>query len=96
MFVIVLTYHKSLEEVDKHLSAHVEFLKTQYAKGVFLASGRKNPRNGGVILALAADKAEIEAIIALDPFYIHDVATYEIIEFTPSMTSPELAFLANR
>ena len=95
MFIISLTYHKSLEEVDKHLSAHVEFLKEHYAKGIFLASGRKNPRNGGIILALAPSKTEIEAIIALDPFYIHDVATYEITEFTPSMTSPELAFLAN-
>ncbi len=96
MFIIALTYHKSLEEVDKHLSAHIEFLKMHYAKGVFLASGRKNPRNGGIILALAANRAEIEAVIACDPFYIHDVAAYEITEFTPTMTSPELAFLANR
>ncbi|WP_060825297.1 YciI family protein [Sulfurospirillum cavolei] len=96
MFIISLTYHKSLEEVDAHLSAHVEFLKKNYAQGVFLASGRKNPRNGGVILALASSKAEIEAIIARDPFYIHEIAKYDIIEFTPSMTAPEFAFLANR
>ena len=95
MFIIALTYQRPLEEVDKHLSAHVEFLKTQYSKGVFLASGRKNPRNGGVILALASSKADIETLIALDPFYIHGVAQYDITEFTPSMTSPELAFLAN-
>lgn len=96
MFIISLTYHKTLEEVDAHLNAHVEFLKNNYAKGVFIASGRKIPRDGGVILALAPTRAEIEALIACDPFYIHDVATYEITEFTPSMTSPELAFLANR
>ena len=96
MFIITLTYHKSLKEVDKYLSAHIEFLKTHYAKGSFLASGRKTPRDGGIILAIAADKAEIEAIIALDPFCVQDVARYEITEFTPSMTSPELAFLANR
>ena len=95
MFIISLTYHKALEEVDAHLSAHVEFLKNNYAKGIFIASGRKIPRDGGVILALAPTRAEIEALIACDPFYIHDVATYEITEFTPSMTSPELAFLAN-
>ncbi|ATB70468.1 hypothetical protein SJPD1_2372 [Sulfurospirillum diekertiae] len=96
MFIIALTYQKSLEEVDAHLSAHVAFLKANYAKGIFLASGRKNPRNGGIILALAASKAEIEAVIAYDPFYIHSVATYEITEFTPTMTSPELDFLINR
>lgn len=96
MFIISLTYHKALEEVDAHLNAHVEFLKNNYAKGIFIASGRKIPRDGGVILALAPTRAEIEALIACDPFYIHDVATYEITEFTPSMTSPELTFLANR
>lgn len=96
MFIITLTYQKSLEEVDAHLSDHVAFLKANYAKGIFVASGRKNPRNGGIILALAANRAEIEAVIACDPFYIHDVATYEITEFIPTMTSPELAFLANR
>ena len=96
MFIISLTYHKSLDEVDAHLSAHVTFLKDNYDKGLFLASGRKHPRTGGVILALAASRSEIEALIAHDPFYIHNVATYEITEFTPSMTSPELAFLANR
>lgn len=96
MFIISLTYHKAFEEVDAHLNAHVEFLKNNYAKGVFIASGRKIPRDGGVILALAPTRAEIEALIACDPFYIHDVATYEITEFMPSMTSPELAFLANR
>lgn len=96
MFIISLTYQKTLEEVDAHLSKHVEFLKSHYAKGIFLASGRKNPRTGGVILALAANKAEMEAIIALDPFYIHGVAQYEITEFIASMTSPHVEFLANK
>lgn len=96
MFIISLTYHKSLEEVDAHLSDHVEFLKSHYAKGIFLASGRKNPRTGGVILALATNRAEVEAIIARDPFHIHGVATYEITEFIASMTSPHVEFLANK
>lgn len=96
MFVISVTYQKPLEEVDAHLEAHIKFLKENYAKGFFLASGRQIPRTGGIILALASSKAEVEALIKHDPFYIHDVATYAITEFTPSMTSPELAFLANR
>lgn len=96
MFIISLTYHKSLEEVDAHLSDHVEFLKSHYAKGIFLASGRKNPRTGGVILALATNRAEVEAIIARDPFHIHGVAQYEITEFIASMTSPHVEFLANK
>jgi uncharacterized protein YciI len=61
--------------------------------GSFLASGRKVPRTGGVILARGASREEIETIINLDPFYRHHVAEYEIIEFSPTMSVNELAFL---
>lgn len=93
MFIVSLTYVKPLEEVDRYLAEHVEYLKEQYRLGNFLASGRKVPRTGGVILAKASSLEEIETIIALDPFYRHGVANYEVTEFTPTMTSPELAFL---
>ena len=53
MFIISLTYTQSLEAIDQHLEAHVAFLKEQYAKGLFIASGRKVPRSGGVILAVS-------------------------------------------
>lgn len=93
MFIVSLTYIKPLEEVDALLTEHVAYLNEQYALGNFLASGRKVPRTGGVILARGASREDIETIIALDPFYRHEVAAYEITEFSPTMTSPELAFL---
>jgi uncharacterized protein YciI len=93
MFIISLTYIKSLDEVDALLEEHVEYLNEQYRLGNFLASGRKVPRTGGVILARAVSREEIETIITLDPFHAHRVAEYEITEFSPTMTSPELAFL---
>lgn len=93
MFIISLTYIKPLEEVDTLLEEHVDYLKEQYALGNFLASGRKVPRTGGVILARGASRDEIETIITLDPFYRHGVAEYEITEFSPTMTIDELAFL---
>lgn len=93
MFIISITYIKPLEEVDALLEEHVEYLKEQYRLGNFLASGRKVPRDGGIILARAVAREEIETIISLDPFYRHEIASYEITEFTPTMTSPELAFL---
>ncbi|MFA6630592.1 MAG: YciI family protein, partial [Sulfuricurvum sp.] len=67
--------------------------KEQYALGHFLASGRKVPRTGGVILARGASCEEIEAIVTLDPFYRHGVAEYEITEFSPTMTVDALEFL---
>jgi len=91
MFVISITYTKSASEVDALLTAHKQFLDEQYADGVFLMSGRKVPRTGGVIIADAADRNEVEAIVETDPFYIGGVAQYEIIEFVPSMTAEVLS-----
>ena len=44
MFIVNLTYIKSLDEVEKHLEKHIDFLNQYYTKGHFIASGRKNPR----------------------------------------------------
>jgi len=93
MFVAVLTYKVPIEEVEKHLNEHVEFLKEQYEAGNFIASGRKVPRTGGVILSNMKNKNELEQVLAQDPFNINKVADYEIIEFVPTMTSKELEFL---
>ncbi|MBU3050581.1 GTP cyclohydrolase, partial [Chryseobacterium indologenes] len=60
------------------------FLHKHYDSGQFIASGRKEPRTGGIIIAKAASKKEIEQIITEDPFYIHEVADYAITEFIPS------------
>ena len=93
MFIVILTYKVAIEEVEKHLEAHVEYLKKQYEAGNFIASGRKVPRTGGVILSKTDSKEELENVLSQDPFNINDVADYEIIEFVPTMTSKELEFL---
>ena len=84
MFVILLNYKKPLSEVDRFVSEHREFLERHYISLHFLLSGRKEPRTGGVILAQAETKAEIESIVRSDPFYREQVAEYEIVEFLPS------------
>ena len=83
MFIVLLTYKLPLAEVERHLAAHREYLDRQYAAGTFLCSGPQNPRTGGVILCRAADRAAVE-----DPFRIHGVADYEIIEFSPVKRLP--------
>lgn len=93
MFVIVLTYVEPLEVVDRHLAAHVEYLKRQYEAGIFMASGRRIPRTGGVILARAESLPALQEILGQDPFCVNGVAKYDVIEFSPSMAAPELAWL---
>ena len=87
MFVISLTYKCQLEEVDKHLDAHVAYLKHEYSNGSFLASGRKVPRTGGVILSTVKTRNELELILERDPFFQAGIAKYEITEFIPSMVA---------
>lgn len=93
MFVILLNYKKPLSNVDRFVGEHREFLERYYISGHFLMSGRKEPRTGGVILAKAETKAEIESIVRNDPFYREQIAEYEIVEFLPSMVASHLADL---
>ena len=91
MFIISLTYTTPLEQIDAHLAAHRAFLAEQYARGVFLMSGRKVPREGGIIIAQGISRDEVETLIRQDPFHQAGVATYNIVEFAPTMTAAALA-----
>ena len=89
MFVIELTYKADLPEVDAHMAAHVRFLKKYYASGNFLVSGRKIPREGGIILAVGK-RQDIDTIIKEDPFYEHGLADFRIIEFRASQRAEDI------
>lgn len=85
MFIAILTYQKSLDEVDKYLAAHREYLAEHYAAGDFISSGPQTPRVGGVIMIKADNREAVNAILAEDPFHINGIADYQIVEFTPTM-----------
>jgi len=90
VFVIELRYKVELAEIDAQMKAHVAFLKKYYAAGNFLVSGRKIPRDGGIILAVGRDRAQIEAIIREDPFHVHGLADFRIIEFRASQRADDI------
>jgi uncharacterized protein YciI len=93
MFLVLLSYTKPLDEIDRWLPEHRAFLEEHYASGHFLLSGRKEPRTGGLILVRASSRDMVEAIVRRDPFHREQVADYEIIEFLPSMSVDSLAEL---
>jgi len=84
MFILMLKYVKPLEEVDKEVKSHSEYLEKYYSLKKFICSGRIIPRTGGIILCNSNHKKEVETIIEEDPFYIKKIAEYEIIEFSPT------------
>jgi uncharacterized protein YciI len=90
MFVIELSYKVDLEEIDAHMAAHVAFLEKYYASGNFLVSGRKIPRDGGIIVAVAPSREQVEAIVREDPFCSRGLADVRIIEFRASQRSSDI------
>ena len=90
MFVIELIYKADLKDIDAHMTAHVRFLKKYYASGHFLVSGRKIPRDGGIILAVGKSREEIETILKEDPFHKHCLAEFRVIEFRASQRADDI------
>jgi len=90
MFIIELTYTADLPRIDARMREHMGFLKKHYASGHFLVSGRKIPRDGGIILAVGADRAAIEALMQEDPFVAQGLAEVRIIEFRASQRTSDI------
>lgn len=90
MYIINLRYIKPLEEIDALIDEHIEFLKKQYEKGIFVASGRMVPRTGGIILVRNISLEELDKVISEDPFNIHGVAEYSMTQFIPTMMAEGL------
>lgn len=84
MYILLLKYIKPIEEVEKALNSHINYLEKYYSLKKFICSGRQNPRTGGVILCNAKSLSEVNEIIKEDPFYSQKIAHYEIVEFLPT------------
>ncbi|WP_313528172.1 YciI family protein [Anaerotignum sp.] len=84
MFLVILSYKKTIEHIEKALSDHILFLDKYYENKKFIVSGRRNPRVGGVILVNSNSTDEVMSIIQEDPFNQNDLVDYEIIEFIPT------------
>ncbi|WP_261842748.1 YciI family protein [Aliamphritea ceti] len=69
------------------------FLDNFFASGTFLASGPKQPRTGGIILATAPSLPALKAILEEDPFKREQLAHYEITEFIPNKAAVGLEHL---
>lgn len=84
MIIVELTYKVDLAAIDRHLADHRNFLESYYQQGYLLVSGPKEPRTGGIIIALTNNLHELTAVLAQDPFYLHDLADYKFTIFNPT------------
>jgi uncharacterized protein YciI len=90
MFVVIMTYVKPAEQVDSLLCAHQQFVQLGFDAGMFLLWGQRHPKQGSVILANAASREVLMAVLHQDPFYIYGLADYQVIEFLPSSWQEDL------
>lgn len=88
LFIIDLNYQAPLEKLDEAMDAHVAFLNKRYEAGDFITSGRKVPRTGGIIIARAKSKEEVELWMQDDPFYNQKLSDFTITEFIASQAQP--------
>lgn len=63
------------------LQPHLDFLTALRARGIVLGNGRLLDGPGGLILLRAEDIASARAILAEDPFLVHEIRTLELFEW---------------
>lgn len=90
MFIVELTYLAELSEIDAAMRAHMVFIKKHYAAGTFVMSGRKVPRDGGIILALGESREQVEELMRQDPFCSRGLASFRVIEFRVSQRAEDI------
>jgi uncharacterized protein YciI len=84
MYIVILTYKKPIEDIERVTVPHRAFLDTLYAQNILLISGPQVPRTGGILVARSGQtKDELMEILKGDPFYTEGIADYNIIEFNP-------------
>ncbi|PTX91579.1 YciI family protein [Opitutus sp. ER46] len=91
-YIIEITYTAPIAEIEKHLAQHRAHLQTGYDRKLLLMSGPQEPRVGGIVVARASTREELEAFCAVDPYRVAGVATYRFIEFSPVKHQPDLAW----
>ncbi|MCE5324714.1 YciI family protein [bacterium] len=93
MFVIYGSYIKPMQEVERVLPLHLAYLDKLNDRGIFICSGPMKPRTGGVILLDLDSRDEVDEILRNDPYYVEQIARYNIIEFTPTKSAADLGRL---
>jgi uncharacterized protein YciI len=89
----IVRYRKPLEEIEKVLADHRAYLKSLKEKGILLASGPLDPRNGGALLLRVPDArvdAALNEVRDGDPFVKAGVAQYELLPWTPVLGAENL------
>ncbi len=95
MFVVNIVYIQDFQNIEPFVVKHREFLELYYQQGYFLVSGPKEPRTGGMLIAMIDNQEQLEKIFAQDPYCIHNLARYEFTQFKPVKYHQDIEHLIN-
>jgi len=94
MYALALVrYRRPLEEVLKHVEDHRAYLRGLKEKGILIASGPLDPRNGGALFLRVPEtdpQAALDRIRDADPFVRAGVAQYEAWPWLPNIGREDL------
>jgi uncharacterized protein YciI len=91
LYVVTLTYIRSMDEIKAHLDSHREWLVEHVKTGKIIVAGPMEPATGGIVLAHCADREELDAMLQADSFYIHDLVEYDVRSFKAALRSASFA-----
>lgn len=99
MYIINITVNPDLpaEQHEAMFAEHSEWFKKHFAAGRFLMLGPyvDTDAHAGVIFAQTESRAELDAVLAEDCYYL-DFARYEIREFAPKLIASNLPEFAGK
>ncbi len=82
-FLVEATYIAPIEQIRNAYPRHRAWLQTGYDLGMFLVSGPKDPPVGGLLIARAESKSDLETLFHDEPFYQEGLASFTFTEFQP-------------
>lgn len=83
MFLLLATYTKPAEEVDRHLEDHKAWIGRYTQSGNILLTARQVPLTGGLVIATGESAEAMWEMIREDPFYTSGCAEYDVREYAP-------------
>lgn len=93
MFLVDMHFTDMSKITPELTTQHRDYLAKQYKNGLLMFGGRKEPRTGGIILSKHSDEAELQVILAGDPFIQSGAVRVNIVPFTPVMASSQYQHL---
>ncbi len=93
MFIVHMTYIAPTSVIEQHIASHREWVDARFADGVFLATGRVTSNTGAIVLAHGVGIETLEAIMATDPYAVHNLIKFDILEVAIRRTTKNLSYL---